>query len=126
MPKVAGEVGANLHFSGNATNQAVPSNKSHAAPFGHAISACSCHHRLSVLMKQSHESNHPISPYSIYKGAALFKALFGIVRSGISPTEFDSKTWYDRTIRIVGGVVLFIVFVAGLALIIADQFKHSM
>ena len=76
-------------------------------------------------MKQSHETNHPISPYSIYKAVALFNALFGIVKSGVSPTEFDSKTWYDRTIRIVGGVVLFAFVVAGLALMFADQFKHS-
>ena len=76
-------------------------------------------------MKQSHETNHPISPYSIYKAVALFNALFGIVKSGVSPTEFDSKKWYDRTIRIVGGVVLFITFVAGLVLVLADQFKHS-
>jgi len=76
-------------------------------------------------MKQSPETNHPISAYSIYKAVALFNALFGIVKSGVSPTEFDSKEWYDRTIRIVGGVVLFVTLVAGLALICADQFKHS-
>jgi hypothetical protein len=76
-------------------------------------------------MKQSHKTDHPISPYSIYKVAALFKALFGTVKSGVSPTQFDLKKWYDRTIRIVGGIVLFVTFVAGLALIFADRFKHS-
>jgi len=76
-------------------------------------------------MKQSHKTDHQISPYSAYKVAALFKFLFETVKSGVSPTQFDSKTWYDRTIRIVGGVVLFVTFVAGLALIFADRFKHS-
>jgi hypothetical protein len=76
-------------------------------------------------MKQSQQSNHSIGPYSMYKIAALFIALFDIVKSGVSPTQFDPKTWYDRTIRVVGGILLFVFFVAGLALVIADQFKHS-
>jgi hypothetical protein len=76
-------------------------------------------------MKQSRETDHPVSPYSIYKALALFNALFDIVKSGVSPTEFDSKKWYDRAIRIVGGVVLFVTLVAGLALVLADQLKHS-
>ena len=76
-------------------------------------------------MKQSHETNHPISPYSVYKAVGLFKALFEIVKSGVSPTQFDSNKWYDRTIRVVGGVIIFLTFVAGLVLLIADQFKQS-
>jgi hypothetical protein len=86
-----------------------------------SFSLCLWHHRLNAPMKQSNESNHPISPYSIYKAVAL---LFGIVKTGVSPTEFDSKTWYDWTIRIVGGVILFVTFVAGLALFLADRLKH--
>jgi hypothetical protein len=54
-----------------------------------------------------------------------FVALFGIIRSGASPTEFDSKAWYDRTIRVVGGLIILIVLAAGFALLIAEHFKHS-
>lgn len=76
-------------------------------------------------MKHSDQSDHPISPYSLYKVVTSFAALFGIIRSGVSPTEFDSKAWYDRTIRVVGALIILLVLAAGFALLIAEHFKHS-
>jgi hypothetical protein len=76
-------------------------------------------------MKQPDQSNHPVSAYSVAKAVSFVLALFGIIKSGVSPTEFDSKTWYDRAIRVVGGIIILLLFGAGFALLVAEQFRHS-
>jgi hypothetical protein len=60
-------------------------------------------------MNQPDHSNHPVSAYSVYKALTSFAALFGIIKSGVSPTEFDPKAWYDRAIRVVGGLIILLV-----------------
>ena len=79
---------------------------------------------LGAPIKQSDQSNHPASAYSVYKAVTSFVALFGLIKSGVSPTEFDPKAWYDRAIRVVGGLVILLVLVAGFVLVLSDHFKR--
>jgi hypothetical protein len=44
--------------------------------------------------------------------------------SGVSPSEFDPKGWYDREIRVVGGIIILVMLVAGFVLVLADHFKR--
>jgi hypothetical protein len=85
----------------------------------------SCGIIAQTSMKQPDQSNHPLSAYSVAKVASLVLALFGIIKSGVSPTEVDSKTWYDRAIRVVGGIIILLLFGTGFALLVAEQFRHS-
>lgn len=75
-------------------------------------------------MKHPDQSDHPVSPYSIYKIVTSFAALFGLIKSGVSPTEFDPKAWYDRAIRVVGGLIILALLIAGIVLTLADHFKR--
>jgi len=75
-------------------------------------------------MNKSDHSNHPVSAYSVYKALTSFAALFGIIKSGVSPTQFDPKAWYDRAIRVVGGLIILLCLVAGFVLVLIDYFKH--
>lgn len=75
-------------------------------------------------MKHSDQSSHPVSAYSVYKAVTSFVALFGLIKSGVSPTEFDPKAWYDRAIRVVGGLIILLVLVTGFALVLLDHFKR--
>jgi hypothetical protein len=38
--------------------------------------------------------------------------LFALVKTGFSPQQGDPTAWYDRTIRVIGGIVLFVFFLA--------------
>jgi hypothetical protein len=42
-----------------------------------------------------------------------FVYFFRILRSGISPKESDAKAWCDRTIRIVGPIMILLVLTLG-------------
>jgi len=75
-------------------------------------------------MKHPDQSDHPVSPYSIYKVVTSFAALFGLIKSGVSPSEFDPKAWYDRAIRVVGGLIILAMLIAGIVLTLADHFKR--
>lgn len=77
-----------------------------------------------ISMKHSDQSNHSFGAHAIYKLVSLFAFLIDTIRSGVSPTQFDSKAWYDRTIRVGDGLILFLVFATGLILLIAERFKH--
>ena len=48
--------------------------------------------------------------------AAIFASLAWIVWSGIKPKPRDSKAWYDRVIRAVGGVIIMLALLYGLYL----------
>jgi len=54
---------------------------------------------------------------------ALIETCFWLVRSGANPNEFEPRAWYDRIIRIVGGILILIVLGGGLILKIIDMFK---
>jgi hypothetical protein len=75
-------------------------------------------------MKHSDQSNHPVSAHSLLRFVLSIMALFGIIKSGVSPTQFDSKAWYDRVIRAVGGLIILLMLLAGFALLLSDHFKH--
>ncbi|HET7108902.1 MAG TPA: hypothetical protein VFI38_18965 [Candidatus Acidoferrum sp.] len=75
-------------------------------------------------MKHTDQSDHPVSPHSIYKVVTSFAALFGLIKSGVSPSEFDPKAWYDRAIRVVGGLIILAMLIAGIVLTLADHFKR--
>jgi len=49
--------------------------------------------------------------------------IYGLIRSGISPGRDDPKKWYDRAIRVVGGILIFLVLVFGAILAWMDVFK---
>ena len=37
---------------------------------------------------------------------------FDLIRSGLSPGRGDPTAWYDRAIRMVGGIILLLFFIA--------------
>jgi hypothetical protein len=47
-------------------------------------------------------------------GAVWLGVLTGIVRSGIKPGPSDPNKWYDRAIRIVGGLLIGLMALLGL------------
>jgi uncharacterized BrkB/YihY/UPF0761 family membrane protein len=59
-------------------------------------------------------SYNSIPWWSWAKLAALGIALAAIFKSGIWPKEDDSNKWYDRTIRVVGSILLLLVFAVGI------------
>ena len=65
-----------------------------------------------------------VTPFGIAKVFALFTMCADLVRSGASPDQFEPTAWYDRVIRIVGGILIFVVFAAGLILMILDRVHH--
>jgi hypothetical protein len=76
------------------------------------------------MTRHSDQSDHPVSPYSIYRIVTSFAALFGIIKSGVSPSALDPKAWYDRAIRVVGGLIILAGLIAGFVLVLADRFKR--
>jgi hypothetical protein len=108
------DLGTRTHMSGNATYQELTTGISPAID-GIIV---------RDAMNQSDHSNHRVSAYSVYKALTTFAALFGIIKSGVSPTEFDPKAWYDRAIRVVGGLIILLVLVAGIVLVFIDHFKR--
>jgi hypothetical protein len=76
-------------------------------------------------MKHADQSNHSVNTHSFYRAVTSIVALFGTIKSGISPTQFDSKVWYDRAIRVVGGLIILLVLLAGFALLLSDHFKRG-
>jgi hypothetical protein len=75
-------------------------------------------------MKHSDQSDHPVSAHSLLRFVFSIKELLGIIKSGVSPTQFDSKAWYDRVIRAVGGFIILLMLLAGVALLLSEHFKH--
>jgi hypothetical protein len=68
-------------------------------------------------------SQHPSRP-SIAEGDILAARLrqaswllvlpIMLIRSGVFPTQADPKKWYDRAIRIVGGVLILLTWLIGM------------
>ena len=65
---------------------------------------------------------HSESPAANNLGV-LFGTCFWLIRSGANPNQFEPRAWYDRKIRIVGGILILIVLGGGLILKIIDMFK---
>jgi hypothetical protein len=63
---------------------------------------------------------NPIPWWGWAKIAVLFVVLFGVFRSGIWPKRGDPTAWYDRAIRIIGAILIFIVFAAGAYFLMRD------
>lgn len=57
-----------------------------------------------------------LSMWGNLKIAAVVAALVWLVKTGIRPGRNDPKAWYDRTIRIVGGIILLLVICFGFIL----------
>jgi hypothetical protein len=70
--------------------------------------------------RMSHHRHHESGAGNL---VALFATCFWLVRSGVHPNEFEPRAWYDRTIRVVGGILILIVFGASFVLLILDKFK---
>jgi len=51
--------------------------------------------------------------------------LIDLIRSGISPGPTDPKAWYDRAIRSIGGAIILLVLLFGVALLIIDRFHKG-
>jgi hypothetical protein len=47
--------------------------------------------------------------------------LVRIIRSGIHPESGDPTAWYDRTIRVIGPIMMLAVFLLGLVFLIAEK-----
>ena len=61
----------------------------------------------------------PPSPIRIAIGSFIIAALvFHLVKTGIKPGLLDSPKWYDRAIRIVGGLMIGAVFALGFAMLL--------
>ena len=41
----------------------------------------------------------------------------------MKPKEFEPRAWYDRAIRVTGGILLLLVFGAGFVLLLMDKIK---
>jgi hypothetical protein len=55
---------------------------------------------------------------------ALFSLCFDFIRTGLHPDRAEPPAWYDRSIRIVGGFLIPVVFLgAGLILAAIETFK---
>jgi hypothetical protein len=54
---------------------------------------------------------------------SLFACCFWFIRSGMKPKEFEPRAWYDRAIRVTGGILLLLVFGAGFVLLLMDKIK---
>jgi hypothetical protein len=71
----------------------------------------------------------PISPVvsSEYRSAArrlwAFFGLFGLIMSGMNPGPGDPKAWYDRAIRVVGGILILLVLGGALVVTIMESFS---
>jgi hypothetical protein len=51
--------------------------------------------------------------------------LFSLIRSGLSPQGDDPTAWYDRVIRVVGGVLILLGLGLGAVLAWIDLFKRQ-
>jgi hypothetical protein len=69
---------------------------------------------LALSQPMFSDSHNMISRWGWAKLAVLGLVLVATLKSGIWPKEGDSKTWYDRAIRIVGSILLFLVFAVGI------------
>ena len=50
-------------------------------------------------------------------------ALWSLVRSGLKPGPNDSFKWYDRVIRVVGGILIVLVLLAGVVAVWMNQLQ---
>ena len=73
-----------------------------------------------------HEHDHqtPITAGGIAKIIALFALCWEMVVTGISPKGDAPTAWYDRTIRIVGGILISATFAFGLIGWIMDKISR--
>jgi hypothetical protein len=68
-----------------------------------------------------------VSPFASLEYRSLlttvfgFFGLFGLIRSGIHPGPGDPKAWYDRTIRVVGGSLILLIFGGAIVAIILEH-----
>jgi hypothetical protein len=51
----------------------------------------------------------------------IFLAVIWTIWSGVRPSSGDSKAWYDRAIRAIGGVIILLVLLRGLYLNVKGQ-----
>ncbi len=54
-----------------------------------------------------------------------FLTLFDTIKGGFSPGPLDPKAWYDRAIRIVGGILILLVLTAGIVLLVRERIAGS-
>ena len=55
--------------------------------------------------------------------ARLFPMMLDLSRSGIRPFPFEPHAWYDRVIRVVGGVLILTGFTAALIASVIAMFN---
>ena len=51
--------------------------------------------------------------------------LFGLINSGIRPGPLDPKAWYDRTLRIVGGLLILTLIGVGMTPLVREWLTGS-
>ena len=60
------------------------------------------------------------NPLWLIRVIAVLAGLSWTAWSGFRPAHGDSRTWYDRTIRAAGGLILLAVLVFGLILVLSE------
>ena len=70
------------------------------------------------------DSVSPFAPYETKRATQLAQLpflLFSLIRSGISPKRGDPKAWYDRWIRVVGGILILAFLGGALVVMLIDR-----
>jgi len=74
-------------------------------------------------------SGYQLSPFASTRmegprsAVSLFAICFDLIRTAFHPDRTESLSWYDRTIRILGGVLILAAFAVGLILLVLEAVK---
>jgi hypothetical protein len=80
-------------------------------------------------MGHNHHGHHSnlgmhVTPTGVNKVYQLISGCFWLVRSGIHPNQFEPRACYDRTIRIVGGILILVGILWGLIGLAIQNFSR--
>ena len=65
----------------------------------------------------------PITPRGLLRISSMFVLCWDFVRSSLWPGRDDPHAWYDRVIRGVGGILIFLVLAGGLVGLVMEIIK---
>jgi hypothetical protein len=72
----------------------------------------------------------PLSPFAPWEYHRLVTTvfglfgLFGLIKSGIHPGPDDPQAWYDRAIRVAGGLILIVVGSVFIAMLVETVLRR--
>jgi hypothetical protein len=56
--------------------------------------------------------------------ARAFALLPNLIKSGIRPSEGEPVAWHDRVIRVIGGVLIFLVLAVGFVAVVLEMLSR--